>query len=263
MAVASPTSRFVRASAAGLRAWARKGTPGLLLVVPAGFCLVFLALFSPVVFQGNLLAPRDGKHFFIPAYRTLEKLWGPWELSGFPVVGDPQEMSWYPLSLLLSLWPGTWNVFVISGYVLAAFLMFLFVRELSDSESGLVAALSYSLGGFVIWNLSMINIVHSAAWLPGVLLGLEKLRKDPNPGWVAWTGGAAGCCVLAGHPQTAVYAGVVAIVFVGFSAARSRTGVAGYLAACAAAGVVALLALSVLGLLGAGALGARRFRSAR
>jgi hypothetical protein len=210
------------------------------------FAVVFLTLFAPVVFRGHLLALQDGKSQFVPAYCTQEKLWDPWELSGFPVVGDPQEMSWYPLALLLSPIPGTWNAYVLSAYVLAAFLTFLFVRELSGTESGVIAGLTFSLGGYAIWNLAMISMVHSAAWLPGILLGLEKLRQRPSARWVAWTAFATGCCVLAGHPQTAAYGLIVAIVFAVVASRRSRIGAVRYLGLAVGAAGLGLLLSSIL-----------------
>ncbi|MCA9753635.1 MAG: YfhO family protein, partial [Gemmatimonadetes bacterium] len=196
--------------------------PGSLLAFVI-FLGLLLGLFAPVLRSGRLLASGDGTAFFYPAYRTTEALWDPNEFSGFPVVGDPEEMTWYPPAMILSRIPGTWNAYVISAFLLAMFLMYRFVRELAGAWAGMVAGLVYGLGGFAIWNLSMIPIVHALGWLPGILLGIERLRRAPSRRWIAWTAASGGCCLMAGHPQTSAYAGLVAAAYA-LLAVASRSG---------------------------------------
>jgi hypothetical protein len=65
--------------------------------------------------------------------------------------------------------------------------------------------------------LRHINHVHVIAWLPLIVLSLDRLRASRHPWrWVAIGAFAVGQCILAGHPQPALYvmycAGLYALV---------------------------------------------------
>lgn len=84
--------------------------------VPVGFTILFFSafytlFFSHVIFSDRLLAPSDGLIYYVPAFYSPRVLWTNLILSGFPVAADPQVETWYPLSLLFSLIPNSWNVF--------------------------------------------------------------------------------------------------------------------------------------------------------
>src|SRR6185369_4680884 len=90
------------------------------LSVLASYAIFFLIFFAPVLFSNRLLAPGDGISYFIPNFYSRSMLWDSSIWGGFPSVGDPQRMFWYPPALVLSLIPHSWNFFIVSGYVLAA-----------------------------------------------------------------------------------------------------------------------------------------------
>src|ERR1700675_1774451 len=90
------------------------------LLVFLFFCIVFAAFFAPVTTSNGLLAPGDGKLYYLPHYQMPFTLWNPFAMTGFPEVADPQTMKWYAPNLLLSWIPGSWNAFVIAAYVLAS-----------------------------------------------------------------------------------------------------------------------------------------------
>ena len=64
--------------------------------------------------------------------------------------------------------------------------------------------------------LRHINHVHVIAWLPLIVLALDRLRGPRPLRWVAVGAFAVGSCILAGHPQPALYvmycAGLYAVV---------------------------------------------------
>src|SRR4051794_7071200 len=80
------------------------------------YSLLYFAFFSPAIFSDRLLAPNDGFLYYLPHYEMPLRLWNPYSMTGFPEFGDPQIMIWYLPRLLLSLIPGSWNLFVISAY---------------------------------------------------------------------------------------------------------------------------------------------------
>ncbi|HET6882703.1 MAG TPA: YfhO family protein [Pirellulales bacterium] len=219
------------------------------LGVAAVYTLTYLAVFSPVLARGNLLAPGDGVIVFLAGFRSARWAWDPTMFAGFPGLADPQRMSWYPPALAASLLPDGWNALVLSGYVLASCFTYAYVRKLTGSSLGAgVAGLVYGLSGFLIAHLGHVNLVHTSAWLPMVLYSFEKLRARAAPAWIATAALGLACSVLAAHPQisayTIMYLGPYAVV----AAARAPAGRWRYCGAAMTA-VVLGLALSAILLL--------------
>ena len=182
-----------------------------------GFAILFLIFFSPVWATGRLLAPGDGFLYHFPHYYAPVTLWDPNLATGFPNMADPQTMMWYPPATLLSTIPASWNLFVMSAYILASWFTYLYVRELTGVDlSGVVAGLIYGLSGFLCWHLCHTAIIHVAAWIPAILLALEKMRSPGRVYWIAPGSVAVACCVLAGHLQIAVYGLLLAGAYVLF-----------------------------------------------
>jgi hypothetical protein len=171
------------------------------------FSLLFTLFFSPALFRGLLLAPGDGIPLFLPNFYSPKVLWDSLLFGGFPMVGDPQVMQWYPPALLFSLIHGSWNVFIISAYVLASSFTYGYVYSLTGSRlSAFVSGIVYGMSGFMMAHLGHTVIIHSVAWIPLIVWSLEKLRHKWSPGWFV-----AGClgltfCFFGGHSQMFFYA---------------------------------------------------------
>ncbi|MBZ0268236.1 YfhO family protein [bacterium] len=219
-------------------------------LLPAAFLafgLLFAALFSPVLLGGDLLATNDALNFFYPAYRAHTDLWDPFTFGGFPTFADPQEMASYPPARILAALPGTWNVFVVLAFVLAATFTCLYVTMITESRrAGILSGLTFGMGGFLLSNMSMINVLHAGLWLPAILWGLEKLRRDSSPGWIAFTGFAAGMSLLAGHPQTTSYAFLVAAFYFAVTLRSAPCGAGAFFRSTAIALVLGTLLSAVL-----------------
>ncbi len=171
------------------------------------FCILFTIFFAPVIFSQRLLAPGDGITYYIPAFYSKRTLWTDMLMSGFPVAADPQIQTWYPLSLLFSLIPNSWNAFVISAYVLAGCFTYGYVYSLTNSRlAGLVSGIVYSMSGFMMAHLGHITIIHAAAWMPLLIWAVDRLSAHLSPWWFVIGTGAVTCSILAGHPQIALYA---------------------------------------------------------
>src|SRR5277367_4788289 len=143
------------------------------LLVFALYAALFACWFSPALIGGKYLAPGDGTVEFMPDYLAQRTLWEPALATGFPAAADPQTFTWYLPAALLSWIPGSYNAFVISGYVLAAWFTYLFVFTLTASRlAGWIAGILYGFSGFLMAHAGHPSIVHGAAWIPAVLLGL-------------------------------------------------------------------------------------------
>ncbi|MDT5124235.1 MAG: hypothetical protein QOC96_3717 [Acidobacteriota bacterium] len=170
------------------------------------FSLLFTIFFSPVLFHNSLLAPADGLLYHLAYFQSKKVFWDTLLSSGFPMTADPQVMAWYPPSLLLSLFPGLWNVFVVSAYVMASCFTYGYVYALTQSRlASLVSGITYGMCGFMMAQLGHTAIIHVAAWPPLIIWSLEMLRRKFSAGWLAIGCFAVACCVLAGHLQIVVY----------------------------------------------------------
>ena len=159
-----------------------------------------------MLLTGRLLAPGDAANFHLPHFYSPHSLWNPLLSSGFPTLGDPQSMMWYPLARIFGLFPNSWNAFVVSAYVLASCFTYGYVQVVTGSRlAALIGGMIYGLSGFFMAHLGHTSIIHSAAWVPLFLWSLERLRHELTARWLLLGGLAAGNCLLAGHPQFFVY----------------------------------------------------------
>ncbi|MGB5962248.1 MAG: YfhO family protein [Coleofasciculaceae cyanobacterium] len=170
------------------------------------FSILFTIFFAPVIFSERLLAPGDGITYYVPAFYSHRTLWTDLILSGFPVAADPQVETWYPISLILSLIPNSWNAFVVSAYVLASCFTYGYVYSLTNSRlAGLISGIVYSMSGFMMAHLGHTTIIHAAAWMPLLIWTADRLSDRLSAWWFVIGTGAVACTILAGHPQISLY----------------------------------------------------------
>jgi len=175
------------------------------LLVILAYISIYTIYFAPVIFFGKLLAPGDGLVQSLPAFLSPRTLWTTLIFGGYPIAADIQNMTWYPLSLLFSIFH-SWNIFVLSAYVIASSFTFGLVYSLTHSKiSGFVAGLIFGMSGFFMAHLGHTNMIQSAAWMPAILLCLEKLKTKFNAGWFAALCLTIAMSFLAGHTQIFVY----------------------------------------------------------
>ena len=186
------------------------------LSVVVGYGLLFLVFFGLVVFSKYILAPGDGISYFVPNYYSRTLLWDVSIWGGFPAIGDAQKMFWYPPALLLSLIPRSWDLFIISAYVLAASFTYGYTHSLTRSRlAAAVSGLCYGLSGFMIAHIGHAAIVHTTAWLPLIVWAYSALssRERFDPVWFAIATVGVACAALAGHPQMFTYVVILSAAF--------------------------------------------------
>jgi hypothetical protein len=208
------------------------------------FVLCAAAFFAFKIAQGYVLAPEDDFVQNYPAFACPLGLWTPLLLTGFPVLADPQVQFFYPLAWLAKHIPlgadlaVNFNLFIILAFVLAAYFAFLLARRLTGSfYAGMLAGLSYGFSGYFISELKHVQILHTALWLPLLLLLIEAsksqlqgvcARPKEDSDWkplcvqffavLLCFGLVVACMIFAGHPQTALYLLVTALSYVIFLA---------------------------------------------
>ncbi len=139
-------------------------------------------------------------------------LWDPYTHSGRNFLGELQTGFFYPPKLLLYLWPlnrfgvlspQLFQDFFVLAHVLAACFMFLLARELGlKCFPALVAALCFSLGGFV-GKVGWPHMLDSAIWLPLIFLFLIRALRSAWQSrgflWAGLSGLTLGMAILAGR----------------------------------------------------------------
>src|SRR6185369_5559815 len=144
-----------------------------------------LVYFLPALVEGLVLSPDDGILQNVPLRIVAAQLvrsgslplWNPYIFGGMPLLGAAQGGVLFPLNwfyLFLSPALAT-NLMVLSTFMLAALGAFLFARRTGSSVAGAaLTSLTWQAGGFLINQISHINIVQTAALMPWVLWAIER-----------------------------------------------------------------------------------------
>lgn len=199
--------------------------PWLLLLA-----LLPFVLFWPVTLGRMVFAEGDLFFFNYPLLHTIARqwkagevpLWNPYIFGGTPLLAQMQGGVFYPPNAIFLLLP-EWLAFQLSillHYALAGVFMFLYSRTLRlTRDASVIAALVFMLGGFTIAHLGHVSTLRTVPWLPLILCGLESWRRGGGAGSLALGAGAAGCMLLAGHPQIPFYSLITAAAYVTYRAA--------------------------------------------
>ncbi len=233
------------------------------LTLMALWMLFFWRLFTPIDVDQLSLEEGDFSGQFVSwtsysVERIQERelpLWNPYMNAGAPFLADPQTEVLYPPRLLtVSLLAMQSEVTGGDVYValqtemtlhvlLGMLLMYLFLRRVTrdmlqkaefDSQApsiigSMMGALIFGFGGFMsAYPQLQLPVLETAIWIPLVLLGIhEATRPDYEQiGWrcVVLAGIAFGISVLAGHPQTTLFIGYIAVAYLIYRAWRMRAG---------------------------------------
>ena len=163
-------------------------------LIPLGFLFFLLLIFfAPILFFGQTflgsgLIYSDLATLNYPLKHLLAQslkegalpFWTSLIGNGTPIFSESQIGALYPLHLFLFRFlptPLAFNLNIFLHFFLAAFGTYLFCRvsfKLSWAASCL-AALSFSLSGFMVTRIHQTNIVLVVSWLPLIFLLIERL----------------------------------------------------------------------------------------
>jgi hypothetical protein len=123
-----------------------------------------------------------------------------------PVLADPANFDFYVPNVIFGELMRSWTAVVMSAPLLAACFTYAYVFDTTQSRAAAAySALAYGLSEEMLERLRHINHVHAIAWLPLIVLSLDRVRGDRPRRWIAIGAFAVGSCILAGHPQPAMY----------------------------------------------------------
>jgi len=149
------------------------------------------------------------RHFAAHTLRQgMLPLWDPCQFCGTPFIANSQSAVFYPLNLIFLLFP-TAFAFGVAACLhlgLAGTFMYLLLRYWRRSPlSAFLGAFVYMLCGFsVVW-LELPTFLSVAAWLPLLLLLMERGLGEGSWKATLAAGVVWGLCLLAGHLQIAFY----------------------------------------------------------
>jgi hypothetical protein len=174
-----------------------------------GFLLLAALVIVRSLLPGRVFYFRDVHQFWFPSIEGFVRavgggewpLWDPSFNFGKPILADPGIQAAYPPTWLnLVLLPGTYyELFLLAHLVWAGYggyrlALHWGLPRLASWTSGAVFACS----GPVVSALSLWHHFAATAWLPWVLLALERLLARPGPRRAAWLGVAAAGQALTG-----------------------------------------------------------------
>lgn len=168
----------------------------------------------------------------------LLPLWDPYKFSGHSFVGETQTGVFYPLKVFLCLWPfdssglfseRLYHLYYVFVHVLGGWFMYLLAAELGlCGFAGFVAALCFSLGGFV-GAIGWPDMLDSSVWLPLIVLFLIRAFRYQSSGvgllYSVLAGVALGMTILGGRvhiPMMNVLVILGAAAFLTYNGTRTQ-----------------------------------------
>ena len=140
-------------------------------------------------------------------------LWNPYIFGGMPLLAASNPGAFYPLNWVFAiLSPGVaTNLVAITTYHLALAGAYRYARSLDINRAGaIVTGVAFAFGGFMVTTMGQTAVIGSAAWLPWVLLAIEKLSQRVSWRWIALGAVFIALQFFAGYPQMVCYTVLVA-----------------------------------------------------
>lgn len=145
-------------------------------------------------------------------------VWYPQEYGGFPFVARAESGICFPPTILLFGFLPPFialNILILGTFLTAGIGAFLLARRLTGSTEGaVVAGLCFAWSGFMVSHVRHLSTIGTVSLTPFALLALERMLARPEGEPVRWGpvagfSAAFGLQILAGHLQTAYYAGLL------------------------------------------------------
>jgi hypothetical protein len=181
----------------------------------AAVLAVLAAFFTPALLGGGQFLSLDtgALHHPVKAWLAGElraghlPTWNPYLGLGVPVLAGAVDGLLHPFTLLLALLPfeAAFRAWVLLSYALAAAGAFLWARRLgAGPPAAAVAALGFSLSGFLVSSSSNLTFLTAVAALPLLLAAAHAFVESPGPGRLAAVALAGFLAASAGDPQSFV-----------------------------------------------------------
>ena len=141
-------------------------------------------------------------------------LWNPHQGCGFPLIGMLETGIFFPLNLILYLLPQlySWDILIISRFLLGGFFTYCFMRTLKFPKiPAFVSAVTFMLSGpMVLLQYWFANVDILA---PLLLLFLERLVQKPKIQNICLVAIVVSLTFFAGHPEHILFVNTLGFLF--------------------------------------------------
>jgi hypothetical protein len=167
----------------------------------------------------RLLGGGDGYTAGLPSkiFATSLSPWNPYVQLGQYSFANTQFQPFYlPALLPMALLPATvgYNLFILLHYALAGTLFYLFARNLGlGCYATSIGGGLFMLSGFLSAHEGHQSMMSTAAWLPGMLLGVDYYVAGRRARDLSWLAAALGMSILGGFPQVTLYSIMLAAAY--------------------------------------------------
>lgn len=232
------------------------------LIPVVGIVLLGAGALWELLSLSGIPVARDMQMFFIPQKHILWEalqagevpLWTRFIGTGSPFLANVQSGVFYPPNWLYAVLPfyAAFNLLVVLHFVLGGLFAYVLCRRLGIGREGaFVGALCWMMGGYFSSLLNLINALQGAVWAPALAWALVRMLDDHSHRGVAILALVAASAVLAGEPQSFLFAGlastvVFALAFVRRGEPVGRLARPGSAVVVAAAVVIGLTMIQVL-----------------
>ncbi len=190
------------------------------LLALAGFGAVLAAYYWEILRPGADRAfGGDFASYFYPvtAYAAADLAagrlphWSPYVGVGYPLLADIEVAVLYPPRLVLALLTGIPSYQVLEGYALGHLLvaglgMLALLRRIGlGVPAAVTGGLAFMLSGFFWAHAAHLSILQSSAWLPWIVVALDRAIRERSAVWTAGAGVLLTLVFLGGHPQLGFY----------------------------------------------------------
>ena len=183
-------------------------------------CLLWLVQFFGVLTGGAHLwedvvqGEYPGRYFTRMAFFAGEfPHWNPFTFCGMPFFATGGGFM-YPLNAVQALLPvsdaALWRVIqtvIVLHVLIAGLCMFAYLRfKKRTNSASLFGAAAFMLGGYMITHVIHSSIIYIVAWMPLMLILLERGINEMKPRYAVMGGALLGAVMQTGHAQVMFYA---------------------------------------------------------
>ncbi|MCI0389325.1 MAG: YfhO family protein [Acidobacteria bacterium] len=147
-------------------------------------------------------------------------LWNPYIFAGMPLLASVFAGALYPPNWLFALFPPgvAMNLVVITTFHLALAGAYRYARSLGINRTGaIITGVAFTFGGYMVMSMGQTSNIATAAWLPWVLLAIEKLYQRASWRWVTLGAIFIALQFYAGVPQITWYTALLGGAYYLFS----------------------------------------------
>jgi hypothetical protein len=206
---------------------ARWGLPAFL----AGLTVFF---YWKILFTNRAIFPWDAADFFYPAFSFVHEevrhlrlpLWDPYVMAGYPIIGDPEAQTFYPINwLFILLHPFSALPYrlvegqIILHFFLAGLFFYYLARSFVQSATAaLCGAVLFQFSGAMVAHTQHLASIDSMAWYPLIFLLARRGLLEGKIFLTASAGMLFGIQTLTGHWQHSVYLGMLLFLYFAYEA---------------------------------------------